>query len=127
MLALQLGVPAHPLNDGEPPVQEIQYRAYAHPPPCGHGWDRVQATACAIRPALFARGIKRRDNTSIAGIAATAMTTIHVAATTATIEGCAIEGGAILTNYLSIVGTLLKDGHFKQAKIRALQAKEYAE
>jgi hypothetical protein len=39
VLALQLGVPAHPLNDGEPPVQEIQYRVPRHPPPCGHGWD----------------------------------------------------------------------------------------
>jgi hypothetical protein len=39
VLALQLGVPAHPLNDGEPPVQEIQYRVPVRPPPCGHGWD----------------------------------------------------------------------------------------
>jgi hypothetical protein len=39
VLALQLGVPAHPLNDGGPPVQEIQYRVPVRPPPCGHGWD----------------------------------------------------------------------------------------
>ena len=37
------------------------------------------------------------------------------------------DGGSILVNYLRIVGTLLKDGHFKQAKLRALQAKQYAE
>lgn len=37
------------------------------------------------------------------------------------------DGGAVLTNYLRIVGTMLKDGHYKQAKIRALQAKAYAE
>jgi hypothetical protein len=91
VLALQLGVPAHPLNDGEPPVQEIQYRVPVRPPPCGHGWMSVLARACAIRPALFTRGIKRRDST--AGIAATdTMATIHgrVAATTTTIEGPAI-------------------------------------
>lgn len=39
-LALQLGAPAYPLNDSELPVQEIQYRVPAHPPPCGHGWDQ---------------------------------------------------------------------------------------
>jgi hypothetical protein len=37
-LALQLNSPA-PLASGEPIVQQIQYRAYPHPPPCGHGWD----------------------------------------------------------------------------------------
>ena len=46
-LALQLGVPAHPLNESIPPVQEIltqeilaqeiRYRRHGHPPPCGHG------------------------------------------------------------------------------------------
>jgi hypothetical protein len=34
------------------------------------------------------------------------------------------DGGAIMVNYLRIVGTMLKDGHFKQAKDRALQAKK---
>jgi hypothetical protein len=38
-LALQVASPAPPPNADEPLVQEIQYRAYAHPPPCGHGWD----------------------------------------------------------------------------------------
>jgi hypothetical protein len=38
-LALQVASPAPPPNAGEPLVQEIQYRVYAHPPPCGHGWD----------------------------------------------------------------------------------------
>jgi hypothetical protein len=58
----------------------------------------VLATACAIRPALFTRGIKRRDNTSTAGIAATdtMATTIHgrVVATTTT-EGPAIVWQAL--------------------------------
>ena len=39
VLALQLGGPAYVLNDGNPPVQEIQYRRYGRPPPCGHGYD----------------------------------------------------------------------------------------
>lgn len=63
-LALQLGVPAHPLNEGVPLAQEIlaqeilaqeiltqgilthenlaqqiRYRRHGHPPPCGHGYD----------------------------------------------------------------------------------------
>jgi hypothetical protein len=51
-LALQLGVPAHPLNESIPPVQEIltqeilaqeiRYRRHGHPPPCGHGYDLDQ-------------------------------------------------------------------------------------
>ena len=35
------------------------------------------------------------------------------------------DGGAIMINYLCIVGTMLKDGHFEQAKKRALQAKDF--
>ena len=53
-LALQLGVPAQPLNESIPLVQEIlvqeilaqeilaqetRYRRHGHPPPCGHGYD----------------------------------------------------------------------------------------
>jgi hypothetical protein len=38
-LALQLGSPAHSSSTAEPVVQQVQYRVYAHPPPCGHGWD----------------------------------------------------------------------------------------
>lgn len=38
-LALQLGAPAPLAIPGEPLVQQIQYRAYSHPPPCGNGWD----------------------------------------------------------------------------------------
>jgi len=38
-LALQLGGPAYPLNEGNPPIQEIQYYRYGRPPPCGHGYD----------------------------------------------------------------------------------------
>jgi hypothetical protein len=53
-LALQLGVPAHPLNESTPLVQEtlaheilaqetltheIRYRRHGQPPPCGHGYD----------------------------------------------------------------------------------------
>ena len=35
--ALQVGALAPDVR--EPSVQEIQYRVYALPPPCGHGWD----------------------------------------------------------------------------------------
>ncbi len=48
-LALQLGVPAHSLNESTPLVQEtlvqealaqeIRYRRHGQPPPCGHGYD----------------------------------------------------------------------------------------
>jgi hypothetical protein len=43
-LALQLGVPAHPLSESIPLVpeilaQEIRYRRHGRPPPCGHGYD----------------------------------------------------------------------------------------
>src|SRR5215213_3958861 len=38
-LALQMSSSASLANAGEPVVQPIQYRAYAHPPPCGNGWD----------------------------------------------------------------------------------------
>ena len=38
-LALQLGGPAYAVNEGNPPVQEIQYRRHGRPPPCGHGYD----------------------------------------------------------------------------------------
>ena len=38
-LALHVAPPAPPPNADEALVQNIQYRAYAHPPPCGHGWD----------------------------------------------------------------------------------------
>jgi hypothetical protein len=33
------------------------------------------------------------------------------------------DGGAILANYLHIVGTMLRDGHFKQAKKRAQEVR----
>jgi len=33
LIALQLGAP----SSGE--IETVQYRAYAHPPPCGHGFD----------------------------------------------------------------------------------------
>jgi hypothetical protein len=35
------------------------------------------------------------------------------------------DGGVIMVNYLRLVGTMLSDGHFKQAKKRALQARDY--
>jgi hypothetical protein len=35
------------------------------------------------------------------------------------------DGGAILVNYLRIVGTMLRDGHFEQARLRALQVKTF--
>ena len=44
-LALQLGVPAQPLNESIPLVQETLAQVRYHgagnpiPPPCGHGWD----------------------------------------------------------------------------------------
>jgi hypothetical protein len=38
-LALQLGLPAHPLNESTPLVQEIRYRRHGRSPPCGHGYD----------------------------------------------------------------------------------------
>ena len=53
-LALQLGAPAHPLDEGissiqeiltqerlaqEGLAQEIRYRRHGRPPPCGHGYD----------------------------------------------------------------------------------------
>lgn len=38
-LALQMTSPPPLSSAAEPLVQQIQYRAYAHPPPCGHGWD----------------------------------------------------------------------------------------
>jgi hypothetical protein len=38
-LALQLGLPAHPLNESIPLVQEIRYRRHGRSPPCGHGYD----------------------------------------------------------------------------------------
>jgi len=38
-LALQLGLPAHPLNESIPLVQEIRYRRRGRSPPCGHGYD----------------------------------------------------------------------------------------
>jgi hypothetical protein len=58
-LALQMGAPAHPLNESAPLVQEalsqealsqealsqevlvheIRSRRHGHPPPCGHGYD----------------------------------------------------------------------------------------
>jgi hypothetical protein len=37
------------------------------------------------------------------------------------------DGANILMNYLSLVGTMLSDGHFGQAKIRAEQARQAAE
>jgi hypothetical protein len=37
------------------------------------------------------------------------------------------DGAAIMINYLSIVGTMLSDGHFKQAKLRAKQARQFME
>lgn len=43
-LALQLGIPAHPLNESMPLAreslaQEIRYRRHGRPPPCGDGYD----------------------------------------------------------------------------------------
>jgi hypothetical protein len=38
-LALQLGAPANVPNESNPLAQQVRYRAYAHPPPCGDGWD----------------------------------------------------------------------------------------
>jgi hypothetical protein len=35
------------------------------------------------------------------------------------------DGGVVVVNHLRIVGTMLRDGHFKQARTRALQAKEF--
>jgi hypothetical protein len=35
------------------------------------------------------------------------------------------DGGAIMVNYLRVVGTMLRDGHFKEAKKRALEAKDF--
>jgi hypothetical protein len=35
------------------------------------------------------------------------------------------DGAAIMVNYLRIVGTMLKDGHFQQAKKRALQVRAF--
>jgi hypothetical protein len=38
----------------------------------------------------------------------------------------AIEaGGVIMVNYLRVVGTMLEDGHFRQAKMRALEVKNF--
>ena len=37
--ALQLGLPAHPLNESIPLVQEIRYCRHGRPPPCGNGYD----------------------------------------------------------------------------------------
>jgi hypothetical protein len=37
------------------------------------------------------------------------------------------DGANIIINYLRIVGTMLADGHFKQARKRALQAKQFVE
>jgi hypothetical protein len=37
------------------------------------------------------------------------------------------DGGAIMVNYLRLVGTMLRDGHFKQARTRALQVKAFVE
>jgi hypothetical protein len=34
-------------------------------------------------------------------------------------------GGAILVNYLRIVGTMLRDGHVKQAKKRSIQVRDF--
>ena len=39
VLALQLGLPAHPLNESIPLAQEIRYRRHGRSPPCGHGYD----------------------------------------------------------------------------------------
>ncbi|MEH2569963.1 hypothetical protein [Bradyrhizobium sp. AZCC 2289] len=38
-LALQVGMAAPSPNDSQPLLEQVQYRAYAHPPPCGHGFD----------------------------------------------------------------------------------------
>jgi hypothetical protein len=34
-------------------------------------------------------------------------------------------GGAIMVNYLRVIGTMLVDGHFQEAKRRALQARDF--
>lgn len=39
MLVAQLGSPAPAPSRGEAFVLQAQYRVYAHPPPCGNGWD----------------------------------------------------------------------------------------
>jgi hypothetical protein len=86
-LALQAGLPL--LSHLETPrhVEPIQYRAYAHPPPCGHGFDLSARDGLCYPNGFLARPL---DNTSIAGIAAVEipMTTIraHGAATITTIE-----------------------------------------
>ncbi len=38
-LAVQLGSPVPAPSPGEAFVLQTQYRVYAHPPPCGDGWD----------------------------------------------------------------------------------------
>jgi hypothetical protein len=38
-LAVQLGSPVPTPSPGEAFVLQTQYRVYAHPPPCGDGWD----------------------------------------------------------------------------------------
>ena len=68
-LALQLGVPAHPLNESIPPVQEIltqeilaqeiRYRRHGHPPPCGHGYDLDQRDGKCYRTGWCRRGFNR--------------------------------------------------------------------
>jgi hypothetical protein len=38
-LVAQLGGPVNAPGQGEAVVHHAQYRVYAHPPPCGNGWD----------------------------------------------------------------------------------------
>lgn len=63
-LALQLGVPAHPLNESIPLAQEIlaqeiRYRRHGHPPPCGHGYDLDERDGKCTRTGWCRRGFNR--------------------------------------------------------------------
>ena len=84
-LALQFGPPAQSLNENVPLAQEVQYRVPVKSPPCGHGWDVSARDGMCYPNGYLALRIRRRDNTSIVGIATTMPD--HGVATTTTIEG----------------------------------------
>jgi hypothetical protein len=72
-LALQLGLPAHPLNESIPLVQEIRYRRHGRSPPCGHGYDLDErdlgalSHLCCLKPCnTVFRSIRR--HAAMAGI-----------------------------------------------------------